>query len=391
MVLTIVDRIGSASRADEEVTIMSKLPIRFLALLAGLFAISLAACGGESRGEGDDDGSADADTDTDADADTDADTDTGDFVPGECDECPLNSGYPCPCNGTCQDDSWCVYFDEDDMLGYCARPCDADVECETEMNCWSEPSCSIISPDEERFCRLHCTDNSECPEDMVCAYPGGPNTGTCYPNAEALCCHEDDPCNLGSNGLCDCGGAYELDWDFQDCAPDYVDVHFISAAIAPAKADMSVWDGVGSIPDGVWNAFWLIGPEAAMFTDVADFLAESAVQALNKPDPYGFAQLDTGDGYGPGVDLATAENNVSETFLPVWPGDPAFINVPFNPDSRIRVHLWDEDGLDADDDIGLAVIDYDTLVEAYLNGGAFYFNTAAQTYNQLWFLGFEVY
>ena len=351
-----------------------------LPILAALLLLGSGSCG--DSGDRGDEGSGD----TDADGDNDVDE-------GDCGECPLNSGYPCPCTEDCQDGSWCMFLEPTDSLGYCARGCETDPDCATDKNCLSEKSCSLVTPDESRFCRLHCEEHTDCPEDMLCVFAeqGDSTSGTCYPNAESLCCYDDNPCELEANELCDCDSDYEKDWDFKDCAPETITIRFLNAAVAPAKADGSVWDGIGSVPDDVWDAFLILGPEAALFTDLADFLAESALDALDAPDPYGIAQLDVGDGYGAGMYLATPENNQQEAYVPEWPGDPVFEDVPFTEDLTIRVQLWDEDELDADDSIGLAILDYEVIKTAYMNGGAHYENVAAQTYNQLLILGIEVF
>ena len=61
--------------------------------------VAIAQDGGTvTDGGGDTDTDTDTDADADADGDADADADTDTFNPDACEECPLNSGFPCPCD-----------------------------------------------------------------------------------------------------------------------------------------------------------------------------------------------------------------------------------------------------------------------------------------------------
>lgn len=152
--------------------------------LSALVATCLASCsdagpavddagvdGGDADADGD--GDTDVDGDTDADASPDASPDAGDASPGAC---PLNSGWPCPCEvgTTCGDWSECrVEPGLDQDHGVCAPqadPCPA----------WNDlPGLA----DPLGYCLLQCQPEDVCPEGETCQQvPGG--LKVCYPVPE---------------------------------------------------------------------------------------------------------------------------------------------------------------------------------------------------------------
>jgi hypothetical protein len=143
-----------------------------------------------------DDGS-DSSADDDASTDTDTDTDTDTTENGdECGDCPLNSGYPCPCDvsgGECEDGSMCGNLPEPDENtsgnGYCAAACESFGQADAcpdslieGMDCAAEPICELgyQTGDEWNYiCALVCTADEECPSEMYCDSTSGHSV--CYP------------------------------------------------------------------------------------------------------------------------------------------------------------------------------------------------------------------
>ena len=207
------------------------------------------------------------------------------------------------------------------------------------------------------------------------------------------CCTENNECQLEENDVCDCAGSFEGTWDLIDCLPQTFTVDFHGALIGPAKIDRSTWDGNSAISETNWTALLALTSQTAPFGGLVDFLADLAMSTLHKPDPFGYVELDRGNGYDPEFqqDLATKEDNTEDTFQPMWPTPvPGYTNVPFIEDTRIRTTLWDEDLIN-DDSVGVAVIRFDHILAAYLDEGVYWVNVADQTQQQLLMLAIEVY
>jgi len=133
--------------------------------------------------------------------------------PDTLDECPLNSGYPCPCNpqingAQCDDGSTCEFFD-DPGEGVCAATC-RGIE--------DRSSCRASRWDgEDGYCRLKangagmpnrclaaCWDETDCPPGMSCVFRQddyGPFMA-CYP-LEGI---GTSPCERFCTKRFDCNG-----------------------------------------------------------------------------------------------------------------------------------------------------------------------------------------
>ena len=207
------------------------------------------------------------------------------------------------------------------------------------------------------------------------------------------CCTDSNECQLEENSICDCGGSFEDTWDLVDCLPETFSVDFHGALIGPAKSDRTTWDGNSAISDADWATLLALNPSTAPYGELAGFLADLAMSTLYKPDPFGYMELNRGNGYDPELlqHLATEGNNIQDSFQPMWPSPlTGYTGVPFNEDMRIRTRLWDKDLLN-NDPIGAAVIGFDHILEAYLDEGVYWVNVADQTQQQLLMLAIEVY
>ena len=172
--------------------------------------------------------------------------------------------------------------------------------------------------------------------------------------------------------------------------PELVTVLVVDAVIGPGKSDGTQWDGYEYVPSSIRSDLAkVIG--GGIRSKILDWLLSVANQGLAKPDPYGWVELDVGNGYEADAWLAGTGDNTEDTFTPIWPGGGSgWSEVPFVSDLRLRVTLFDED-LVNDDDIGVAVINFDDVLEAWADGSKYYVLTADQTANQLLMVGIEVF
>jgi hypothetical protein len=138
------------------------------------------------------DSSADDDDDTDTSSDTSSDTSEDE---DQCDACPLNSGFPCPCDvvGECDDGSLCGNLPDADEntsgWGYCASACETFGQPDAcpgtvidGLSCVAEPICELGYQTDEGMnliCALVCTADDECPSEMYC--DGTSGHSVCYP------------------------------------------------------------------------------------------------------------------------------------------------------------------------------------------------------------------
>ena len=118
------------------------------------------------------------------------------------DDCPLNSGYPCPCTyddsdvyqtGECRDGSACLAYVDDQSHGICAETCSGVSDATscfdtkaygTEGLCWTGDS--NVYP--QNYCAVYCegTEDDNCSPGMVCTPVTG-ETGyyICLPKTES--------------------------------------------------------------------------------------------------------------------------------------------------------------------------------------------------------------
>jgi hypothetical protein len=125
---------------------------------------------------------------------------------------------------------------------------------------------------------------------------------------------------------------------------------------------------------------------------IINFLATDAVQALSKPDPFGFADLAAnGGGFNPSnqIQLATIETNMEDTFQPLWLNTRGWRSVPLSASTMVRVTLLDEDVVD-DDGIGIATISGAQIQAAMNAGGTYWIRVEEMTANQLLAIAIQV-
>lgn len=151
-----------------------------LALVAGCRAVAPPAAPEAGAGSAADAGASaadggDLDADGDGDTDTDTtDTDSADTDSGGCVDCPIGSGYPCPCLeafGSCGDGSTCFVLELGDDQGVCARECGGlgDPSCAFVSACAATGGCDLYNlAFEQHFCVLSCEIDADCPPGTFC-------------------------------------------------------------------------------------------------------------------------------------------------------------------------------------------------------------------------------
>jgi hypothetical protein len=133
------------------------------------------------------------------------------------------------------------------------------------------------------------------------------------------------------------------------------------ALIGPGKVDGSSWDpGSNTIPPGVFDdlnrALAEANPFAAALAVIGEPLLTNALDSFQKPDCYGTMRLDALGQVGTEYWLVTRDLATQDSYTPSFPGPVGFTGVPIDTDVRLTLHLWDADALDADDEVGVAVI-----------------------------------
>ncbi len=109
--------------------------------------------------------------------------------------CPLNSGYPCPCDpsdnkGFCHDNSVCVYWERE---GVCSRECTDDPNCSGTNSFGLSGSCQplVQSETDPNKCVVVCKNNGQeaaCPPGLECYDPPKDDVdfGVCVPPAAVV-------------------------------------------------------------------------------------------------------------------------------------------------------------------------------------------------------------
>jgi hypothetical protein len=149
------------------------------------------------------------------------------------------------------------------------------------------------------------------------------------------------------------------------------------------------------VPDEAWTALSEAlaadGDAYASFAAVETLLGDPSLNAITRPDPFGFAVLMAPryahSGYV--VGLSSRDTNDEDTFTPRWQPRITWPGVPLSDDTRILVELWDED-VDPEDLIGVAEISAVDLTEALEAKEPYPVEVADQTNNQLLFLKIAV-
>jgi hypothetical protein len=130
-----------------------------------------------------------------------------------CEACPDNSGYPCPCLGSsCDDGSICAPLGPSAIKGVCFKQCAVDDDCVVPMDCFAEGKCTLETKDKKKFCGYVCSENADCPTDMVC--DKSLDIGICAPRGGC----EVDPAKEPCETECPLNSGYPCGCDSESCA-----------------------------------------------------------------------------------------------------------------------------------------------------------------------------
>ena len=174
-------------------------------------------------------------------------------------------------------------------------------------------------------------------------------------------------------------------------SPPLVTIEVVQCLIGPGKSDGTEWDYDGEIPQTVTTGLATVLGQPGV-GPIINFLASSAVTALSKPDPYGWAEIATnGSGFDPAnqIVLADTTTNMQDTFQPLWLNVRGWRSVLLSSSTMVRVTLLDED-LVNDDAIGIATIPASQLQAALAAGGTYWVRVDQMTQNQLLAIGVQV-
>lgn len=145
-------------------------------------------------------------------------------------DCPLNSGYPCPCEpdeGNCDDGSACVYWAGDTSEGFCSAECDGKNDKESCAHtlgygaighCWL----MIESTDEPDYCIVVCEADGytgDCPPGLECLETAD-DFSACFPPSAGDNAGDDDDSvpddDDDTDGECECSSDEFLCGDSDD-------------------------------------------------------------------------------------------------------------------------------------------------------------------------------
>lgn len=180
---------------------------------------------------------------------------------------------------------------------------------------------------------------------------------------------------------CSCGSA---------AAPEaplaaVVNVEFRQSLIGPTKFGGAAWDGPGQLDASAEGELRMALHAVDSYAGVLRVFANPAIEALEKPEPFGRARSVVNGVIIQNLDLKTAQR---DTLTPIWQ-NARLIRVPLTPATRIELELYDKDVIN-DDAIGAATITYADLVTALRAGTIHHVRVAEQTNNQLLFVDISV-
>jgi hypothetical protein len=161
------------------------------------------------------------------------------------------------------------------------------------------------------------------------------------------------------------------------------------AAIAPTKTGGAAWDvDLSGNPRPASEAVKALMLSVAGLPYIAEarlasVFAQPCMAAVAKPDPYGYAEVESG-----GAVRRIALPIFKDTLTPQW-NDARWDRVIIAPGTRFRISLLDKD-LVNDDAIGEAVVDDRKLFEAMRSGESLAIRVDDQTAEQLLAVELEV-
>jgi hypothetical protein len=172
--------------------------------------------------------------------------------------------------------------------------------------------------------------------------------------------------------------------------PETLRVTVLQVLLRPGKPDGDQWDCLGLFCGLGDDEHELI--ESAILDllsgDVVgalELLQSSALSALSKPDPFGFADLLYAGDWVDGYELPP----IQDTFNPFWSG-VSFSGVSVDNNPQVRLELYDED-LENDDLMGTFTLTSKHLLEVHGSGEPQWVPTDDPELESIWAVKIEVY
>jgi hypothetical protein len=175
-------------------------------------------------------------------------------------------------------------------------------------------------------------------------------------------------------------------------APPMVNVDVVDATVSLSKFDGSKWGGFGKVsPQTVGKvSSLLLGTNP--YTAIISALSGPVSAGLEKPAPFGWVDVSINGQYLPNLRTCTfspCQRPYKHTYTPIFNGS-TYQNIPFSPDTRLRVTLYADHTLINPDPIGTAIINFVDLKKAVEAGKIYQVQVNDQTQNQLLFVGLDV-
>lgn len=152
--------------------------------------------------------------------------------------------------------------------------------------------------------------------------------------------------------------------------PPVVFVEVMGAMVAPSKADGALWDAALGTDRMAIQPFQEVMSLSANATPVewavrgakiGAVVAAAGVQHLARPDPYGWAVIESPGTMPERVDLFSPSGQIIQDDFHASFRSARFSPVALQNGVRITVHLTDSDSGNADDEIGTVILTADDL------------------------------
>jgi hypothetical protein len=167
--------------------------------------------------------------------------------------------------------------------------------------------------------------------------------------------------------------------------PKFVNIQFRQALIGPTKVDGAAWDGVGRLDLSSQGLLGSALAAANPHAQVAQFLANPTLAALEKPDPRARVRAFAGPRPLQSLSLKSEQDN---TLTPIW-REARLERLALAPNLRIELELYDSD-LIGDDAMGAGTITRADVIAALRAGTVHPIRFAEQTHKQVLFVDISV-
>jgi hypothetical protein len=151
---------------------------------------------------------------------------------------------------------------------------------------------------------------------------------------------------------------------------------------------METRGGTGAVPSGLPSAVGKALSLSNPYSALGELLAGPAMQGIERPEPFGTAELVVRGQAGEPIHLSYPKQR--DTLTPIWEGPPTWHGILLDGASRIRVKLLDKD-LSNDDPIGVFELNTSDFEAALVAGHVHNVIVAEQTRNQVLFAGITVW